>query len=114
MVSDDPVLSEHLEQARFVSWFRKTFPDVRILAIPNGGSRSKSQGGKLKAEGVSAGVPDLLIPNGMVWVEMKRSKGGSVSAAQRDWHCYLESIGHTVIVGYGFEDARTKILSCIM
>lgn len=113
MVSDDPVLSEHLEQARFVSWFRKTFPDVRIIAIPNGGSRSKSQGGKLKAEGVSAGVPDLLIPDGMIWVEMKRTKGGSVSAVQKDWHRYLEGIEQTVIVGYGFEDAKAKLLACI-
>lgn len=114
MGPDDSVLSEHLEQARFVAWFRQTFPGVRILAIPNGGSRSKSQGGKLKAEGVSAGVPDLFIPHRAIWVEMKRAKGGSVSAVQRDWHRYLESIDHTVIVGYGFEDARTKILSCIM
>ena len=109
----DTVLSEHLEQARLVSWFRQTFPDVRIFAIPNGGSRSKSQGGKLKAEGVSAGVPDLLIPHGMVWIEMKKAKGGSVSSVQRDWHRYLEGIGHKVIIGYGFEDAKAKIIACI-
>jgi hypothetical protein len=110
----DSFLSEHQEQALFVQWFRREYPGVRILAIPNGGGRSRSQGAKLKAEGVSAGVPDLFIPHGEIWVEMKRAKGGSVSAVQRDWHRYLESIDHTVIVGYGFEDARTKILSCIM
>ena len=109
----DSVLSEHLEQALFVSWFRRTFPDVRIFAIPNGGGRSRSQGARLKVEGVSAGVPDLFIPQGTVWVEMKRAKGGTVSADQKDWHRYLEAIGHTVIIGYGFEDAKSKILACI-
>jgi hypothetical protein len=101
--------SEHLEQVRLVSWFRKTYPDTRILAIPNGGIRSASQGASLKAEGVSAGVPDLVVPAWSLWVEMKKASGGIVSPAQRDWISYLESIGHTVIVGQGFEDAKRQI-----
>ena len=109
----DSVLSEHEEQRLFVQWFRRTYPKRRIFAIPNGGGRSISQASKLKAEGVSSGVPDLLIPDGMIWVEMKRSRGGSVSADQKDWHSYLEAIGHTVIIGRGFEDARAKITACI-
>lgn len=32
-----------------------------ILAIPNGGQRTKAVAGKLKAEGVRAGVPDLFL-----------------------------------------------------
>jgi hypothetical protein len=111
MGTDNSVLSEHMEQALFVQWFRRTFPDVRIFAIPNGGSRSRSQGAKLKVEGVSAGVPDLFIPQGTVWVEMKRAKGGTVSADQKYWHAYLRGIGQTVIVGYGFEDAKAKIIA---
>lgn len=111
MGNDSAVLSEHMEQALFVQWFRRTFPDVRIFAIPNGGSRSRSQAAKLKVEGVSAGVPDLFIPSGTVWVEMKRAKGGTVSSDQKDWHAYLRAIGQTVIVGYGFEDAKSKILA---
>ena len=102
--------SEHLEQVRLVSWFRKTYPDTRILAIPNGGIRSASAGASLKAEGVSAGVPDLVVPAWLLWVEMKRETGGTVSPAQRDWISYLKSIGHQVIVGRGFEDARQQII----
>lgn len=101
--------SEHLEQVRLVSWFRRTFPDVRIFAVPNGGARSGLQGVKLKAEGVSAGVPDLFVPEWLLWVEMKRAKGGTVSPEQKDWIAYLESIGHKVIIGRGFEDARQQI-----
>lgn len=32
------------------------------FAIPNGGKRNKAVAGKLKAEGVKAGVPDLFLP----------------------------------------------------
>ena len=102
--------SEHLEQVRLVSWFRKTYPDTRILAIPNGGIRSASAGANLKAEGVSAGVPDLVVPAWLLWIEMKREKGSTVSPAQKDWISYLESIGHQVIVGRGFEDAREQVI----
>ena len=101
--------SEHLEQVRLVSWFRKTWPGVRIFAIPNGGGRSMAQGASLKAEGVTAGVPDLFIPAWGVWIEMKRATGGVVSPVQRDWVAYLEGIGHLVIIGRGFEDAKRQI-----
>jgi hypothetical protein len=42
---------------------------------------------------------------------MKRQTGGVLSPAQKDWIQYLEGIGHKVIVGYGFEDAKAKILA---
>ena len=101
--------SEHLEQVRLVSWFRKTYPSVRIFAIPNGGGRSMAQGAAFKAEGVSPGVPDLFVPEWCLWVEMKRETGGTVSPVQRDWIAYLEGIGHRVIVGKGFENAKAQI-----
>jgi len=105
----DAAPSEHLEQVRLVSWFRRQWPDVRIFAIPNGGGRSIAQGASLKAEGVTAGVPDLFVPAWGLWVEMKRTTGGTVSPAQKDWIAYLEGIGHSVIIGRGFDDARRQI-----
>lgn len=33
-----------------------------IFCIPNGGHRHKATAGKLKAEGVRAGIPDLFLP----------------------------------------------------
>lgn len=101
--------SEHVEQREFVSWFRQTHRGVRIFAIPNGEARSRTVGARLKLEGVSPGVPDLFIPAWGVWVEMKRAKGGTVSAVQKDWHRYLKDIGQRVIVGHGFEDARQQV-----
>ena len=68
-----------------------------------------AQGASLKAEGVTPGVPDLFVPEWLLWVELKRETGGVVSPAQKDWIAYLESIGHRVIVGRGFEDAKRQI-----
>ena len=110
--SDNTVLkvpTEHQEQVLLIQWFRRSYPDVRIFAIPNGESRSKSAGARLKAEGVSAGVPDLFIPAWNTWIEMKRSKGGRVSDKQKDWIAYLESVGHQVFVCAGFDNAKIVI-----
>ena len=43
--------SEHEEQCAFVSAFRKAYPSVRIIAIPNGGWRDIRTAARLKAEG---------------------------------------------------------------
>lgn len=103
------VPTEHEEQREFVSWFRRTHPGVRIFAIPNGGRRGMAEAGRLKVEGVSAGVPDLHVPAWNLWVEMKRTKGGRVDAPQADWHAYLRDIGHVVIVGKGADDAKEQV-----
>ena len=70
------VPTEHEEQREYVRWFRQAYPEVRIMAIPNGGARSPATASRLKAEGVSPGVPDLFVPAWGLWVEMKRAKGG--------------------------------------
>jgi hypothetical protein len=101
--------TEHEEQCDFVRWFRRKFADVRIFAIPNGGYRSQAAGAKLKAEGASAGVPDLFVPAWRLWIEMKRQKGGRVSPEQTDWIAYLESLGHTCIVCPGSENAQAQV-----
>ena len=92
-----------------MSWFRQTHRGVRIFAIPNGEARSRTTGARLKVEGVSAGVPDLFIPAWGVWIEMKRADGGVVSDVQADWHGYLRSVGHTVIVAHGMADAIEQL-----
>lgn len=65
---------------------------------------------QMKLEGVRPGVPDLYCPEWKLWVEMKRQKGGRLSADQRGWIAYLESIGDAVIVGKGAEDASRQVL----
>ena len=107
---ESAVPSEDREQMLFVQWFRRTFPGVLIYAIPNGGHRHIAVAAKLKATGAVRGIPDLHIPAWSMWVEMKRQKGGALSPEQKDIISYLESIGHAVIVGRGFEHAKAQIM----
>ena len=71
--------------------------------------RSKATAGRLKAEGVASGVPDLFVPAWRLWVEMKRAQGGSLSPEQKDWIAYLEGCGYRCVVGKGAEDAKRQI-----
>lgn len=101
---------EHTEQTAFVQWFRMQYPRVLIFAIPNGGKRGIREAKRLKDEGVTAGIPDLHIPQWKVWIEMKRQEGGRVSKEQKDMIEHLTTIGHTVFVCEGAVDAIRKII----
>lgn len=106
--------SEDREQMLFVQWMKRTHPEHRIFAIPNGGRRSPSEAAKLKATGVSAGVPDLCIPSLMLFIEMKRVKGGTVSLEQKEWIEYLVSVGYTAEVAKGCEEAINIAVNTIL
>ena len=109
-----PLPSEHQEQAAVVQWMCLQFPGLSVFAIPNGGHRHKATAARLKAEGVRPGLPDLMIPvpwNGKhgLFVEMKRQKGGQVSAAQHEVIATLRAWGYAVEVCPGFEAAKAAI-----
>ena len=111
---DKKLPSEHAEQVTLIDWMEVHHPDVRIFAIPNGGKRGKLEAMRLQAEGVSPGVPDLMIPTPRghyhgLFVEMKRTKGGSVSKEQKDWIAYLQAQGYRAIVCRGFEESKREI-----
>lgn len=104
------MLSEHQEQCLFVEWFEKQFPTVRIMAIPNGIRTSIGAAVKAKKEGVRSGVPDTFIPAWKMWIEFKKEKGGTVSAAQKDWIAYLQGLGYTVYVARGFDNGKQQVI----
>lgn len=96
-----------------MAWFRRTYPGVRILAIPNGGARHPVVAAKLKLEGVCKGVPDLFIPEWHLWIEMK-AIGGKESPEQKDWREYLtECCQYDAVVCEGFERAKEFILGFV-
>lgn len=98
----------------FLKWFGMQFPSIRIFAIPNGIRTGFKQAIKAKREGMKSGVPDLFIPQLCVWVEMKRSRGGSLSPEQKDWIHYLEEhCEHRVIVAHGFKDGADKLMALL-
>lgn len=101
---------ESTEQIILVSRIRQFYPDVLLFAIPNGGQRSITEAVRLKAEGVLAGVPDLFIARASgtmhgLFIEMKRAKGGKVSAKQQAVMLTLSQEGYAVMVAHGCDEA---------
>ncbi|WP_440221855.1 VRR-NUC domain-containing protein [Dokdonella sp. MW10] len=108
---------EHAEQAQFILRIRALAINdprfaraaSRTYAIPNGGGRSKAQAGKLKAEGVRAGVSDIFVslPSGRLcglYIEMK-SKTGDPSREQREWLAESVDLGYGAACCRGAEEA---------
>jgi len=100
---------ERQEQIMLVQYLKAR--KIPHYAIPNGGSRNKIEAARMKAEGISAGVPDICIPvpnkhyHGL-YIEMKRRKGGVVSEKQKKWIETLNNNGYLAVVCRGFEEAR--------
>ena len=98
-------LQESTLQASCVRWFRYQYPHLVIYAVPNGGSRNVREAQRLKAEGVLAGVADLVVmlPQGKsLYIEMK-IKSNRQTENQKDFQKKATSLGHTYVVCYSFE-----------
>lgn len=111
---DVRVPTEHFEQVSFVNWARARWPDLLIYAIPNGGFRMPQTRKHLKEEGVQPGIPDLHIPELNLYIEMKRTKGGSLSKVQKHIIAHLKDIGCHVEVCLGFVEAKQVLQSACL
>ncbi len=104
-------VSEHSEQCTVIEYCRlRRYP---VFAIPNGGSRNKAEAARLKAEGVSAGVPDLFLPvpnksHHGLFIEMKVGRNRP-SPAQDNWLALLRKNGYDAQVCYGADAAIAVI-----
>ena len=112
-------MSEHDEQKTLFNWAAYAngrYPELNLMfAIPNGGHRHKAVAAKMKAEGVKAGVPDILLPvprggHHGLFVEMKHGRN-KASEKQLRWIEKLAEQGYLAIICYGFEDAQENITS---
>ena len=102
---------ESVLQTACVKWFRLQYPDLVIYAVPNGGSRNVREAQRLKSEGVLAGVADLVImlPQGKsLYIEMK-VKGNRQTQNQKDFQKIAETLGHTYVVCYTFEEFQKVV-----
>ena len=99
--------SEHIIQRESVQWIRQYTPYL-VYAIPNGGKRSKVTGGRLKAEGLVTGMPDLHIPALALFIEMKTATG-AVEPAQLKIHERLRSEGQRVEVCRSVADVQAVV-----
>lgn len=86
---------EHQIQCACVRWFSYQYPELhgRLFAVPNGGRRDETTAEKLKAEGVVAGVADLILLKsnrdyGALLIEMK-TQTGRQSDSQKKWQLTL-------------------------
>lgn len=115
----NPTPTESVEQQRLMRWVefvsKRQHPELKLLYhIPNEGKRSLATGGKLRAEGLKSGVPDLCLPvprgkyHGL-YIELKRIKGGRVSDEQRQWISDLQAVGHRAVVCKGWKAAQAEI-----
>lgn len=111
-------LTESQEQQLLFEWAALSagrWPELALMYhIPNGGSRSKSEAGRFRAEGVKAGVPDICLPVALggyhgLYIELKRVKGGRVSTAQQGWIAALRDQGYYACVCKGWDDAAHVI-----
>jgi hypothetical protein len=112
------VPTEHEEQKALVRWFSLQYPKIgnRLVAIPNGGQRNVIVASKLKAEGVRAGFPDLmlLMPRGSfmgLMIEMKRVRGGTLQVEQAEWLDWLTTQGYMAVICKGAQAAQDTIKS---
>ena len=107
---------ESEEQKALFDWWKRT-PYARhfvMYHIPNGGRRNKITGARLKAEGVVAGVPDVFLASPRqgfhgLYIEMKRQRGGTVQATQKELITALRQAGYRVEVCMGWWEAREVI-----
>jgi len=110
---------EHWLQVQCVTWFRYQWQEWSslLLAIPNGGQRSKATAGKLRAEGVVSGVADLFLAmpariddkvlHGL-FIEMK-SPIGYQSRSQKHWQIQIEQQGYKYTICKSFEQFQKII-----
>lgn len=94
---------DHLEayHAHGVFWFHPA----------NGGLRGKVEAARFKAQGVVAGVPDLVIVKDgrALFLELK-TEAGLLSGVQRNAHMALNVAGAPVVTCYGLDHALKQLV----
>lgn len=109
---------EHDEQVAVIRWWDHVCSsyglDHRLLvAIPNAGAgASKGQAGKMKAEGVRAGMPDLFFAHGQMraieivyfglFIELKRIDWKEPSSGAKAQHWRKQCEFHQILRGQGY------------
>ena len=112
-----PVPTEAQEQMTLFSWAAMQsgkYPELNLLYhVPNGGSRHKAEAGRLRAEGVKAGVPDLCLPVARgqyhgLYIELKAGEN-TTTKKQKEWLEYLRQQGYYTAICYGWQPAAQLI-----
>lgn len=113
--------TEHAHQAAIFQWIATggahTYAQCLdlLFAVPNGGDRKAHVGGRMKAEGVKSGVPDMCWPikrfgYAGLWIELKKpSELGKKNQGRSDkqiwWQKRLLEQGYAVVTAFGWQAA---------
>jgi hypothetical protein len=113
-----PVDREGQEQAALMTELRIRMPEVAdlIYHVPNGGHRVKAVAAKLKAQGVKAGIPDLVLPMARggffgLYIEFKATppNDAAISSSQHERMRKLNAQGYLAVVCRGHFDTMEQI-----
>lgn len=111
--------TEHGEQSALCCWAaRSGIAELKwLFAIPNGFFSIPAQKAKMKAEGLRAGVADLMLPVQSIcgqhyglFIEMKRNDRARLSDEQREFGEFVTGQGYKFVVCYSWKEARDEIL----
>lgn len=102
-------------QAACKQWFDYQFQPLKsmLFAVPNGGQRGKREASIMKAEGVVAGVADMILlvarnGYGALCIEFKTEKGRQ-SINQKMWQQETEKHGNKYVVVRSFYEFVKEI-----
>ena len=106
----------------WAAWHQAKYPDLRWLHSTQGGAKmTPATAGKMKAEGMKPGVPDIFldVPRGgyhglrieLKAPEMRNEKGtivkrkGVTMVEQTEWLAHYTKSGYMAVLCYGWADA---------
>jgi hypothetical protein len=108
------IKDEHTLQVSCVNWFRYSYPQHKIIAIPNQRKTNIVTGKRFKDEGVTKGALDLQIlhPNKFYhgcFLELKW-KRGKLTPEQIEMKEHLCREGYKVFVIYEYEQFKSAVV----
>ena len=85
--------------------------------VPNGGQRNKKTAADLKAQGVRAGVSDLVVASARggwhgLYLEFKAAPphDAALAGSQREWLARMEERGYLAVLAKGVEEAKAVLM----
>jgi hypothetical protein len=109
--------SESQHAITFFNKLRREYPDYGAIAthIRNEGKRTIQQAQKHKAEGMTTGTADIIIPCNPPFVcELKsRSPRATITPEQIEYLLNAQKLGAFVCVAIGYEGAMEAFKKCL-
>jgi hypothetical protein len=99
---------EREEAATLVAWLRlRGLPFHHSPNETGSDPYARRRAVRMKREGTSPGFPDYTVvtKSGVIYIELKRTKGSSTSPEQRAWIEALNQAGSPAYIARGAEEA---------